>query len=254
MNRKEPASLSAVKLRRGPRRAQPGTKAGDITAQLLPAPVILPPLPPSRPVPAAPKMAPAPSLASPPEEATAPQPQITAAPEMATPVPIAVEIGLVLREEAGRGTRTASAAESEVAAAPPKAPDYWEFIDYWNRLRRDRPIPALTLLDRELVAESWPDSLMVTYSTIDAPMPQIARLSRPTGEIEYSPMVTEWIISCAREVARHGEAMEDEQEFPLAGGTTGYRLLLLPFAGAQGESDHVLCHLSRARKEQASRL
>jgi hypothetical protein len=224
--KKEPASLAAIKLRRGPRRAQTSNKAGDITAHLSP------------------------QMASPPPAAPLPPPLVDCSPapiEAATTVP---ELDLLPTPQPARPAQ----AEIQTAAARAKEPEYWEFIDYWNRLRRDRPLPALTLLDRELVADCWPDSLMVTYPTADAPMPQIARLSKATGEIEYTPMVTDWIISCAREVARHGEAMEDEQEFPLAGGTTGYRLLLLPFAGAQGDSDHVLCHLSRARKDRAPRL
>jgi hypothetical protein len=221
---KEPASLAAVKLRRGPRGAQASGKAGDITAQLLPLTALSPPSPPPRPV----------------------EPAVTALMAATT----TMEIDLAPTPLPAQPAQTLN----QAAAAPTKGPEYWEFIDYWNRLRRDRPLPALTLLDRELVADSWPDSLMVTYPTIDAPMPQIARLSKTTGEIEYTPMVTDWIISCARQVARYGEAMEDEQEFPLAGGATGYRLLLLPFAGAQGESDHVLCHLSRARKDRAARI
>jgi hypothetical protein len=220
VNRKEPASLAAVKLRRGPRGVQASDKAGDITAQLLPPTASPPPLHP-----------------------------VEAAPTIATVAAAPTEIECAPTSPPDCLARSAV----QAAEAPIKGPEYWEFIDYWNRLRRDRPVPALTLLDRELVADSWPDSLMVTYTTIDAPMPQIARLSKPTGEIEYTPMVTDWIISCARHVARSGEAMEDEQEFPLASGGTGYRLLLLPFAGAQGESDHVLCHLSRARKERAAR-
>jgi hypothetical protein len=59
-------------------------------------------------------------------------------------------------------------------------------------------------------------------------------------------MVTEWIMACAREVARRGEALEDVQEFPLADGAADYHLLLLPFATPDGKSEHVLCHLSRA--------
>ena len=227
MSRKqEPASLAAIKLRRGPRGAQASNKAGDITAHLRP------------------------QTASPPPAAPLPPPPIDQAPAPIAAITTATEIDRAPTPQPAHP----ALAEIQPPAAPTKGPEYWEFIDYWNRLRRDRPLPALTLLDRELVSDCWPDSLMVTYVTVDAPMPQIARLSKATGEIEYTPMVTDWIISCAREVARHGEAMEDEQEFPLAGGTTGYRLLLLPFAGAQGDSDHVLCHLSRARKDRAARL
>jgi hypothetical protein len=120
-----------------------------------------------------------------------------------------------------------------------------EFVLYWQGLRRGTAMPKLALLDREFVAGCWPDSLMVSYAGA-AGAPQIARLGRTTGEIEYTPMVTEWIMACAREVARRGEALEDVQEFPLTEGVADYHLLLLPFAAPDGKSEHVLCHLSRA--------
>jgi len=121
-----------------------------------------------------------------------------------------------------------------------------EFVLYWDGLRRGTAMPKLALLDRDFVAGCWPDSLMVSYAGGGAEAPHIARLSRTTGEIEYTPMVTEWIMACAREVARRGEALEDVQEFPLADGAADYHLLLLPFATPDGKSEHVLCHLSRA--------
>jgi len=212
------ASLSVVKIGRGTRGNEASGKGGDITAQLETPMALLPP--PAQPA----------------------EPLCTVVPPTTPPT-------LLLPDEPDHPEPPKPA-----RASPGERPDYWQFIDYWNRLRRDRPLPALTLLDRELVADSWPDTLMVTYATIDTPIPQIARISRSSGEIEYSPMITDWIISCARQVARHGEAMEDEQEYPSAGGATNYRLLLLPFAGAQGESDHVLCHLSRAAKTRPAIL
>jgi hypothetical protein len=123
-----------------------------------------------------------------------------------------------------------------------------DLIDYWDDLRAGRELPFFASLDRTRIAISWPDSLMVTYSGADAAAaPQIARLSRLTGVVEYSSMVTEWILGCSRQVARIGKAMEHEQKFPGShGGTKSYRMLLLPFATAVGRSDHILCHLSSA--------
>jgi hypothetical protein len=123
-----------------------------------------------------------------------------------------------------------------------------DLIDYWDDLRAGRELPFFASLDRTRIAISWPDSLMVTYSGADvAAAPQIARLSRLTGRVEYSSMVTEWILGCSRQVAQIGKAMEHEQKFPGShGGTRSYRMLLLPFATAVGKSDHILCHLSSA--------
>lgn len=220
MTRSPPASLTRVKLRRGPRSAEVGKKAGDITTQLLTTALPPPASAPAVPGPLAP--------AKPDAGAT------TAAPIDVAPA---------------RRIAPVAWAALQAPFAPLGRHGYGEFVDYWNRLRRGGRLPTLALLDRELVAGRWPDSLMVSFATVSAAMPQIARLSRATGEIEYTPMVTDWIISCARQVAQDGEVMEDEQEFPLPAGAAGYRLLLLPFTTAEGKNGHVVCHLSRSRVE-----
>lgn len=228
MSGSKAASLTVVKVRRGPRPAAGSDKAGDITAQLQATPGHVSEfLPLARARSASPKT----------EKVTFVLPPALALD--ASPTPPLPEIEPI---------------EWQVPATTPKLRGYWEFVDYWDRLRRGRRLPTLAMLDRDFVAGHWPDSLVVTYTPANPSMPQIARLGKPTGDIEYTPMVTDWIITCAQQVARDGEAMEDEQEFPLPGGVTGYRLLLLPFAGDAGKSDHVVCHLSRALPGQPARL
>jgi hypothetical protein len=87
---------------------------------------------------------------------------------------------------------------------------------------------------------------MVNYGADQAAMPQIARLSRLTGVVEFTSMVTEWILSCSRQVARIGKAMETKRVFAGTQDPRSYHMLLLPFANSGGASDHVLCHLSCA--------
>jgi hypothetical protein len=86
---------------------------------------------------------------------------------------------------------------------------------------------------------------MVNYSADQEAMPQIARLSRLTGTIEFTSLVTEWVLSCARQVAKLGKAMETRRAFTGTRSPHHYHMLLLPFADAHGMSSHVLCHLSR---------
>jgi hypothetical protein len=74
-------------------------------------------------------------------------------------------------------------------------------------------------------------------------MPQITRLSRFTGDVAMTSMVTEWILSCSRQVARLRDAMETERDFTNEQNMRQYYMLLLPFASATGASDYVLCHL-----------
>lgn len=118
-----------------------------------------------------------------------------------------------------------------------------ELIDYWDDLRDGRELPFFTSLDRTRIAISWPDTLMVTF---ERDVPQVTRLSRLTGEVEYSSLVTEWILACARQVSRIGKAMEHEEKFEGSRDIRTYRLILLPFATPAGKSDHILCHLDTA--------
>ncbi len=120
---------------------------------------------------------------------------------------------------------------------PPRAE---EIVVYWERLRRGRPLPALAELDRALVARAWPDSLIVVFD--QEALPRISRLGATNGEIEYTPMVTDWILTRARHAARRATKLDELQSFPLEGESARYRLFLLPFG--QGES--VLCHLCLA--------
>lgn len=121
-----------------------------------------------------------------------------------------------------------------------------DLVYYWDELRGGRELPLFSNLDRTRIAISWPDTVMVNYDLDRAAVPQIARLSRLTGVVEFTTMVTEWILSCSRQVARIGKAMETKRDFDSAESPRSYHMLLLPFANPHGSSDHVLCHLSCA--------
>jgi hypothetical protein len=139
-------------------------------------------------------------------------------------------------------------AEPPVAAArsvePPARAE--EIVVYWERLRRGRPFPPLTDVDRVLVGSSWPDSLIVAFDGGDMAMPRISRLGATDGAIEYTPMVTDWILTRARHAARRSTKLDEVQSFPIEGDTPLYRLLLMPLGASNGASDCVLCHLCRA--------
>jgi hypothetical protein len=123
---------------------------------------------------------------------------------------------------------------------PPRAE---EIVIYWERLRRGRSLPPLAELDRALVAKAWPGSLIVLFGGESA-MPSVSRLGAADEAIEYTPMVTDWILTRARQAARRGARGDEVSSFPLRGESLRYRLFLLPLesgAGAPG----VLCHLSR---------
>jgi len=125
---------------------------------------------------------------------------------------------------------------------PPRAE---EIVVYWERLRRGRPRPSLDELDRGLVATAWPDSLIVLFEQDPAAMPRVARLGAADGAIEYTPMVTDWILTRARHTAAGSERREEIRDFPLGTERPRYRLFLLPLDTA-ASGGGVLCHLCRA--------
>lgn len=135
-------------------------------------------------------------------------------------------------------------------AQPPHRPYYDlrtadELYCYWDDLRGQCTLPLLAKLDRTCIAISWPNTFLLTYGADHSGMPEISRLSRFTGEIEASPLLTDWIVSSSRQVVQIGKAMETERTF--AGQKPRrYEMMLLPFASASGVSEHVLCHLSCA--------
>jgi hypothetical protein len=132
------------------------------------------------------------------------------------------------------------------AALPTEVPARAEeIVVYWERLRRGRPFPALTEVDRGLVGSSWPDSLIVAFEGGNMAMPRISRLGETDGAIEYTPMVTDWILTRARHAARRSTKLDEVQSFPMEGDTPHYRLLLMPLGASNGASDCVLCHLCR---------
>jgi hypothetical protein len=144
------------------------------------------------------------------------------------------------------------AAQAEPTAAPEqaveevRAPD---ILDYWDGLRGTRDYPDVDEIDRAHVAGSWPNTVLLSFKT---EIPQITRIGENNGEIEYTAMVTSWLMTRGRQAAKRGEPMEEEQKFPLSNGSARYRLLVLPMIGADSETcDHALCQITRAQERSA---
>ena len=172
-----------------------------------------------------------------------PEPRLAAAPgpeeEPAGPSDTVIPLP-VPQAPAGPGAEPPRAAAAGVngAAATP------DILDYWDGLRGTRDFPSLNDLDRAHVAR-WPNTILLAFTNVE--MPSITRIGENNGEIEYTAMVTDWILSRGRNSAKRAEPMEEEQRFPVSAGSARYRLLLLPISGNGPKCDHVLCHLTRAQ-------
>ncbi len=166
--------------------------------------------------------------------------------EAIPPAPTAPELRLVAEGPATQPKAEASAERQPSAAAPASSID--EIIDYWDSLRGGKPFPPLDALDRGHVRRSWPNCMLVAYGAADSVTPRLTRIGEENGEIEYLEMVIHWILSRGQLAAGRGEPMEEEKRFPVTGGNARYQLLLLPLAAPNGKSEHVLCHLARAKE------
>jgi hypothetical protein len=123
-----------------------------------------------------------------------------------------------------------------------------DLIDYWDELRNGRAVPSLDEVDRALVAGCWSNSLILAFGETEPMLPRITRLGQTDGEIEFAPMVIDWMMSRGRQCARRGSPMEEEQRFPLTKGSARYKLLLLPLSSFGINSDCVLCLVTRAQE------
>jgi len=180
------------------------------------------------------------------------EPQLTVPPMAAGPKAV---IDLLSAETSSEPPAAPAepAAAQPVAAAPAEAEAKSaadDILDYWDKLRGTQDVPVLRDLDRGHVAQSWPNTVLLAFNSTEAP--RITRVGANNGDVEYTAMVTDWIMTRGRNSAKRGQPMEEEQRFPVSGGRARYRLLMLPFSSdGSVKSDHVLCHISRAQDRSA---
>jgi hypothetical protein len=241
------ASLTSVRVKR--RRLAPATagKRGDLTAEAEPEVIMTPEVifapPPAR----EPELALQPELLLLPP---APEPPPASEPMLAELLP-AMEIEPAPQPEPEPEPEAAAETEVEANAETEAEPevDGLDILDYWDSLRGARNVPALDALDHAHVAAIWPNTLLLAVEPSE--LPRITRLGENNGEIEYTGMVIDWIMTRGRQSARHAEPMEEEQRFAISSGSARYRLLLLPMGSDGPGCSHVLCQLVRLEERGA---
>jgi hypothetical protein len=149
----------------------------------------------------------------------------------------------------------ARTAQQQMRAADlPKHPG--DIYGYWTRVKNGRRFPSRADFDAEQVAEHWPNSMLLTCgSGIGAGshgnFSSVLRLdanrrNRPEENLNFTSMITEWILTTGGEAARAGAPVQDTEVFPTPEGTHAYKIVALPLSENQTRVDHVLCHLSRS--------
>ncbi len=150
-----------------------------------------------------------------------------------------------------QAVRSAQQQKAEIVKQPST-----DLYGCWLRAKNGRRFPSRADLDAEQLAENWPNSMLLTCATGSSlggdsgRFSQVARLGdvrrAPGEEINFSTMITEWMLAIGGEAARVGQPVQDTEVFPSPDGTHAYRIVALPLGDQQSQVDHVLCHLTRS--------
>jgi hypothetical protein len=137
--------------------------------------------------------------------------------------------------------------------APPPMPAFKELVDYWRWLRRGDGHPAAAAVDRELVTERWPGTLLIAYTPVSQdprgePRPgRVTRLGPAGAEIQSvvdaGSHSTEWMLEVARTALVNDEPVEEQQRLETVSGAAGFRMVALPLGPPKALADAVLCAL-----------
>jgi hypothetical protein len=178
---------------------------------------------------------------------------LAAAPVVASP-PAAAPARIGARTVAAVPLDPRQVSSAPELAFPPRVPDAVpaegdpaKLIAWWNGLKRGGAYPSPTDLDAKAISAVWPEAVLLAY---DKARQDIARASRlgtvDNLSIEYTPMVTEWLLALGRRAAREGAPLHETRDFTGARGLTSYQLTALPLSADRHSADHVLCRLARA--------
>jgi hypothetical protein len=221
-------ALTAKETTSAPQTPEPATPAVEPTESTSlsleiaePAPGVVEP--PAIPAPAVEVEAAAPAAPEPPP-AVEPAPAVALAPVEPLPVP-----------------------------TPPAAPEFTELADYWRSLLGGEDHPTLDSIDRDLVTERWPGSLLIAYTPASQDPRGELRPGRVTrlgtacaatqSAVDAGSHSTEWMLEVARAALVNDEPVEEQQRLATLTGVAGFRMVALPLGPSNGLASAVLCTL-----------
>jgi hypothetical protein len=154
----------------------------------------------------------------------------------------------------------ADAAPPQPAAAPAAAPpsaapgvptsgDPVVLTQWWSGLRRGRPFPAPADLDTAGIAASWPEAVMLGYDAAQGTVSGATRLGEAKTQspiIDYSAMLTEWLIGVGRQAGRRGGVVHEARVVPTPRGNVGLRIMAFPLSVTGAAIDKILCRIGPA--------
>jgi len=170
------------------------------------------------------------------------------APEPAPLVPVPAPL-----PEPPEPTRAAVEPRPEPTPAAPRTPAFKELVDYWRSLRSGDDHPAAELIDRDLVTERWPGTLLIAYTPAsqdprgELRPGRVTRLGSACTEtqsvVEAGSHSTEWMLEVARTAIVNDEPVEEQQRLATIKGVAGFRMVALPLGPPRALPTAVLCTL-----------
>jgi hypothetical protein len=133
------------------------------------------------------------------------------------------------------------------------APAFKELVDYWRSLRSGDDHPPAESIDRGLVTERWPGTLLIAYTPAsqdprgELRPGHVTRLGSASTEtqnaVEAGSHSTEWMLEVARTALVNDEPVEEQQRLATIKGVAGFRMVALPLGPSRGLPTSVLCTL-----------
>jgi hypothetical protein len=158
----------------------------------------------------------------------------------------------VARSQPGTAVQAALAAQQQAAERTRQGNDFYSF---WAQRKNGRRFPSYGDFDAKQIAELWPNTMLLSCGIIGAGNVNFTQVMRLTGtpataesadEVNFTPMLTEWMLAIGREAASAGKPVQDIETFQNPGGASSYRIVALPLGNEETQVDHVLCNLARA--------
>lgn len=137
-----------------------------------------------------------------------------------------------------------------------QAPD---ILSYWMELRNGNRYPTWQSLDTMKIGKFWPNCVLVHCDrtagrlqlepSFSNELRQAARRANPlrdfSSDIDFTPMVVDWVLSLARDVANTAKPAHGTEYFPSVFDEIPLRVIALPLSEDQVEIDHVLCYVQK---------
>lgn len=139
-----------------------------------------------------------------------------------------------------------------IPVAPPP-PVFKDLADYWRSLRNGADHPTAELVDRDLVTQRWPGTLLITYTPAshdprgELRPGRVTRLGAACAEtqnvVDAGSHSTEWMLEVAHTALVNDEPLEEQQRLSTLTGAGGFRMVALPLGSPKGLPTAVLCTL-----------